>query len=93
MDVEAELRAERGRRPAEQYFDPLSLGGLVVSVASLAWTVYRDLRKQTPAPAPEVVARRVRVEARVPSELTPTQGDRIVNVVVEETIKAAASDA
>jgi hypothetical protein len=93
MDVEAALHAKRGRRPPERYLDPMSLGGLVVSVASLVWTVYRDLMKHTSAPTPEVVARRVRVEARIPSELTPTQGDRIIEVAVEETIKAATSEA
>ena len=50
--------------------DPIALAALIVSVAQFAWTVYADLRKRTAKPAPQVVARRVRVE------LAETDGDR-----------------
>jgi hypothetical protein len=92
MAVEAELRSGHLSRPPNQYLDPISLGGLIVSVASLTWAVYRDLKKQAPAPSPEAVARRVRVEAKIPGDLTPAQGDHIIDVVVEETIRAATGD-
>ncbi len=50
VNVAAALHT-RGRAPQPaQYFDPISLGGLIVSVATLAWTVYTDLRSRTPQP-------------------------------------------
>ena len=84
-DVEAALAAGEGRTVPDRYLDPISLGALVVSVAQLAWTVYTDLRKQTPEPSPEVIARTVRV--KLAADDTPhSQRDRIIEVVVEETV-------
>jgi hypothetical protein len=90
LDVEGALqRRELARRP-EQYFDPISLAGLIVSVAALAWNVYTDLRKRTAQPSPEVLARTVRVQLRSPDATDPEQRDRIIEVVVGETIRVAA---
>lgn len=90
-EVEAELNARDGR-PADRYVEPVSLASLVVAVAALAWTVYRDLRKQTPTPSPDVVARSVRVQLR-DSLRTPTaERDRIVDIVVSETTRLARTD-
>ena len=89
VDVEAALHAEgvtRARR--EQYVDPISLGGLIVSIATLAWNVYTDLKQKTPAPAPETIGRTVRVELGTPEGTTPQQRDRIIEVVVSETVQA-----
>ena len=90
-DVAAALQArDRARRP-DQYFDPISLGGLIVGVATLAWKVYTDLKAKTAQPAPDVVKRTVRVRLR--SEMAdtdaPPQLDRIVEVVVSETMRVA----
>jgi hypothetical protein len=60
-DVEAALHARGSVPRPDQYLDPVSLAGLIVSAASLAWTVYADLKTRTAKPAPEVVARTVRV--------------------------------
>jgi hypothetical protein len=38
-DVEAALHARGSAQRPEQYLDPVSLGSLIVSVATLAWTV------------------------------------------------------
>jgi hypothetical protein len=91
MDVERELRSREGSHPPDQYIDPASLASLIVSVATLAWTVFQDLKKKTPSPAPTVIARAVRVQVRASSELAPSQRDRIIDVVVEETVKAASA--
>lgn len=95
FEVEAELHARGMVRRSAQYIDPVSLASLVVSVASFAWTVYRDLRKRspdpTPPPAPDVVERQVRVDLHLTDDLLPEQRDRIIRVVVEETIRAAAA--
>jgi len=93
MDVEAELQAQEGRARPDQYvLDPISLGALIVGIASLAWTVYSDLRNKTARPSPEVVSRTIRVRLRDdgnggPSSLSPAERDRIIEVVVEETVK------
>ena len=91
MDVERELRSREGGRPPDQYLEPVSLASLILSVASLAWNVFQDLKKKTPSPAPAVVARAVRVQVRVSSDLAPSERDCIIDVVVEETIKAAGT--
>ena len=89
VEVEAALYARGAQRRPEQYVDPISLGSLIVSVAALAWTVYRDLRKKTPKPAREVVERRVRVELPPSNQTTAAERDRIIGVVVDEVIKDA----
>jgi hypothetical protein len=56
-EVEAALAARgTGQRP-DRYLDPLSLASLIVAIATLAWTIYNDRRKQTPGPPPEAIAR------------------------------------
>jgi hypothetical protein len=90
-DVERALASRDRPQNPDQYFDPISLGALIVSVASLAWTVYKDLRKKTPSPSPDVVARTVRVQLDNPQELDSQRRDQIINITVQETIKAAES--
>jgi uncharacterized membrane protein YebE (DUF533 family) len=90
-DVEAALHArEIAQRPA-QYLDPVSLGSLIVAIATLAWTIYADQRKKTPEPPPGPVARHVRAELRQHSSSTTSQQetDRITEIVVTEIIQAA----
>lgn len=84
-EVEAALAARESASPPPQYLDPVSLASLVVGVASLAWTVYMDLRKHTARPAPEVVARTVRVRLHDSGHTAP---DHLVEVVVTETMQA-----
>ena len=95
FEVEAELHARGMVRRSAQYVDPVSLASLVVSVASFAWTVYRDLRKRSPdsapPPGPDVVELHVRVDLPVTGDLPRDQRDRVIRVVVEETIRAAAA--
>ena len=43
-EVEAALAARGGDYRPERYLDPVSLGSLIVSVATLAWTIYNDQR-------------------------------------------------
>ncbi len=89
VNVAAALHT-RGRAPQPaQYFDPISLGGLIVSVATLAWTVYTDLRSRTPQPSAETVTRAVRVQLRGADAMAPEQRDHIIEVVVDETLHAA----
>jgi hypothetical protein len=87
-DVEAALHVGGSQR-RDQYIDPVSVAGLIVSIADLAWGVYIRLRDKAAKPAPEVVARTVRVEMRSRGEGDPAVQDKITDVVVTEIIKAA----
>jgi hypothetical protein len=87
-DVEAALQARNHAQRPDQYIDPVSLGSLIVSVATLAWKVYTDLKTKTAEPAPDVVERTVRVRLRDErAGEAPPQLDRIVEVVVSETAR------
>ncbi|MEU7055108.1 hypothetical protein [Streptomyces sp. NPDC046197] len=91
-DVEAALHARETTTRPDQYLDPISLGALIVSVASLAWTVYSDLRKQTPTPHRDVITRHVRIRldrAETPQPaLSPADRDRYIDITIEETLNA-----
>jgi hypothetical protein len=90
VDVEAALHAPEAQGAPDQYFvDPISLGALLVSVAGLAWKIYQDIKaKSAKEPAHDVVERRVRVEIDA-GTLTPEQRDRIIEVVVSETLSGS----
>ena len=87
-DVEAALHTRGQEQRPERYFDPVSLGALIVSIATLAWTVYTDLKKRTATPSAEVVARTVRVTRRDQGQ--PDAPEHVIEVVVTEAIRAAA---
>jgi hypothetical protein len=89
IDVEAALHARGSVPRPDQYLDPVSLAGLIVSAASLAWTVYADLKTRTAKPAPEVVARAVRVRLEHAGEHEPAERDHIIEIVVDETVQSA----
>jgi hypothetical protein len=59
-----------------------------VCIATLAWTIYNDLRKKTPRPAPDVAARTLRVELRRHTDGTP-DSDKVTEVVVAEIVGGA----
>ncbi|MFJ1595542.1 tetratricopeptide repeat protein [Streptomyces sp. NPDC088261] len=97
-DVEAALATRDTAREPDQYSDPVAIGSLVVSVASLVWMVYNDIRGRSAAASatPDAVARRVRqrlaqVEAAATPAppLDPAERDRIIDITVEETLNAA----
>jgi hypothetical protein len=86
-EVEAVLAARDPATPPSQYVDPVALASLIVTIASSAWTVYTDLRKRSARPVPAVLARSVRVKLRDGGHTAP---DELVEVVVTETVQAAA---
>ena len=87
--VEVELASrERHRRP-ERYVDPISLGGLIVATATLAWNVYQDLKTKTPKPPRDTMARTVRVTLRNTDSHSPAEQDHIIDIVIDETLRAA----
>ncbi len=86
-EVEAVLATRESPSAPPQYVDPVAMASLIVAIASLAWTVYTDLKKRTAQPAAEVVARTVRVGLRDQGQAA---ADHVVEVVVTEAIRAAA---
>jgi hypothetical protein len=86
--VEAQVQAG-GAVP--QRYEPgttIALAALILSAAKFAWDIYRDVKKDSKAaPAPEVIARRMRLELDVPGEIGGERRDRVINVVVDELMK------
>ena len=87
-EVEAVLATRESPSAPPQYVDPIALASLIVTIASLAWTVYIDLKKRAAQPTAEVVARTVRVTRQDQGQAAAP--DHVVEVVVTETIRAAA---
>jgi hypothetical protein len=86
-EVEAALYARNSTRGAEQYvIDPVALGTLIVAIATLAWTIYSDLRKEKPEVVPEVAERELRVELRRFGESGPER-DRVTEIIVSEIVR------
>jgi hypothetical protein len=85
-EVEAALLVREQEQRPQQYYDPVALGSLIVSVASLAWTVYTGLKERAAKPAPEVVARALRVEIRSHQQDPPD--DEVTEIVVSEIIRS-----
>jgi len=90
--VEAEIQLkEAGQTAPPSQYEPVSiaLAGLLVSVATLAWTIYADLRKSHKSPASDFVERRVRIETErlIPAAVTDQQRDLLIKTVVEETVR------
>jgi hypothetical protein len=86
VDVEAALHASDATWEPERYLDPTALGALIVSVANLAWTIYTDLKHKTPNPSSEVLTRAVRVQLHDADTPDNPAQDRIVDVVITETL-------
>ncbi len=87
-EVEAVLATRESPSAPPQYVDPIALASLIVAIASLAWTVYTDLKKRTAQPAAEVVTRTIRVTRQDQGQAAAP--NHVVEVVVTETIRAAA---
>ena len=87
--VEAALAArDTGQRP-DRYFDPVSLAGLIVAIATLAWTIYNDQRDRTPDPEPDAIARQVRITLREQDIALPAGTEKITEIVATEITRHA----
>jgi hypothetical protein len=91
VEVEAAIAAgPNGGR--DQYVDPISLGALIVSIATLAWQVYTDLKASSDKPSKEVVARRVRIRLQDSDRPSTTDDQKVIDIVVDETVKEGDQD-
>lgn len=90
-----EARLAGAPEQTDRYADPslvIAFAGLLVNAAALAWSIYRDLKKDAKAaPAREALARQVRVRIEVPPGMTAAHRDRAITVVVEEVFRAKQS--
>src|ERR1700753_800528 len=78
-EVEAALAARAGDYRPDRYLDPVSLGSLIVSVATLAWTIYNDQRNRAHGQEPpaDSIARQVRITLRDQDVSLPAGAERI----------------
>jgi hypothetical protein len=84
------LAARGTQQRPDRYLDPVSLADLIVAIATLAWTIYNDRRKQTPDPPPDSIARQVRITLRDQDTVLPPGTDRITEIVTTEIIRQAS---
>jgi hypothetical protein len=83
-EVEAALAARDAAQRPDRYHDPVSLATLIVSIASLAWTIYNDRHEHSPEPPPETIARQVRITLREQDTALPPGADRITEIIATE---------
>ncbi len=89
-EVDAALAARHTARRPDRYLDPVSLASLIVSIATLAWTVYNDQRGHTPDPEPGAIARQVRITLREQEIAMPAETERITEIVATEITRQAS---
>jgi hypothetical protein len=83
-EVEDALATRDALHRLDRYLDPVSLASLIVAIATLAWTIYNDMRDHTPDPPPDTIARQVRITLREQDTLLPPGTERITEVVAIE---------
>jgi hypothetical protein len=92
-EVEAALAARGTPQRQDRYLDPVSLASLIVSIATLAWTIYNDQRNHTPDPPPSSIARQVRITLRDHDTALPPGTGHITEVVATEITRQASPPA
>ena len=85
--VESALAA---RQRPDLYVDPVSLAGLIVTIANLAWTIYNDQRSRTPNPPPDAIERQVRITLREQDTALPPGAERITEIIATEITRHAS---
>jgi hypothetical protein len=89
-EVERRLDSRAVAEPGVYEPVAVSVAALVVSVASLAWTIYSDVKQRDGRVDREVLSRRIRVALEPSGNVDESERGRIINVVVEETLKQPA---
>jgi hypothetical protein len=82
-NVEAELQDAASLPQRYDAAMSIALATLVLNIVKFAWDLRKDLRTD-PAPDPEVIARRVRLEVALPNRTTTDQRDQVIAVVIDE---------
>jgi hypothetical protein len=79
------IKRQPGQRP-QQYIDPVSVGSLIVAVATLAWTVYTDQRKKNPDASDNALESTIRVECRKVRRLSSRSDETSAETEITEYI-------
>jgi hypothetical protein len=88
-EVEAALAARGTQQRPDRYLDPVSLASLIVSIATLAWTIYNDQRAHTPDPPPSTIAREIRITLRDQNLILSSGTERITEIVATKITRQA----
>ena len=87
-DVSRQLDDAAATVPQDYELVSLAIASVVISAATLAWTIYRDLRNDRKDINPDDIARRVRVQIADQHPDLPTHDrNRIIDIVIEEIDK------
>ena len=90
-NVESALYAQGSSRKADTFFDPVALGSLIVSIASLGWTIYNSLRAREPRISSQAAKRELHVQLKQQVDETPNN-ERIIEVIVTEITRNTSSE-
>jgi hypothetical protein len=88
--VEAALAARDTQQRPDRYIDLVSLASLIVSIATLAWTIYNDQRSRNDDREPDAIARQVRITLREQDTTLPPDTERITEIVATEITRRAS---
>jgi hypothetical protein len=84
-DVEAALQKRAtSELQADTGVDQVPLGAVIVSAATLGSTIYNQIREQTGAPSPEIVASQLRRELPIVDVPLRAHRDQVISAVVDE---------
>ncbi len=75
-----------GRAQTYDAATAIGLASLLVSMAALAWTIHQDRKKAASPPRRDLIERQIRVQLEIPNNVSVAQRDRMIAVVVEETV-------
>lgn len=89
LDVETALAARKERLRPETYIDYVSIGSLIVSAASLAWTIYIDRRKEAPKLDADDLDRAIQDGIGAANSGNGALQKRITTIVIAEIIRTA----
>jgi hypothetical protein len=90
-EVEVVLAARHTHRRPDRFLDPVSLASLIVSVATLAWTIYNDQRAHTPKPQPDEIAHNLRITLSEQHITLPSGTEKITEIIATEITRTTES--
>ena len=91
--VERELAGDGAAAPGTFGLDPVSVAALIVSVAALVWTIYRDLKKDGKEPQRDALSRKTRIALREERRISPEKHEQVIELVIDETMTQGQASA
>lgn len=90
--VDRALAGSADHERPQRFLDPgtgIALASLLVSAASLAWTIYRDLSARNQPPPPDRLIIELRQQLDQPPAVPDADRERVIEHVARETIAAS----